>query len=208
MSRRGFTLIELVVASALAALVLGLGAAFLVPALRASSRSAARVELEQRAVLALSRLVKDIEHTSPAGMSLRSNDPVCVAVNPLEEVRPNGDLIWSESYVIYYHDSAQGLFIRRLWPPGNPTPTSAQTKRARPKKLTPMELADIVSNPPVDYTVLARDVTDFQILQAGDDFLVKQPVRFELTLERKVAGGRQQDERVVYSRTAFAREQR
>lgn len=208
MSRRAFTLIELVVAAALAALVLGLGSAYLVPALRATSRSAARVELEQRAVVALSRLVNDIEHTAPAGMSLRSSAPVCVAVNRLDEVRPNGDLIWSDAYVIYYHDSVNNLLIRRLWPPGDPAPNSAQTKRGKPKKLSPSELADIVSRPPVDYSILARDVQSFEILQAGDDLLVKQPVQFRLTLERKVAGGRRQDERVVYSRTAFAREQR
>ncbi|MGE0492092.1 MAG: hypothetical protein AB7S38_22955 [Vulcanimicrobiota bacterium] len=207
MIRRAFTLAEIVIAATLALLVLGLAAGYLMPALRASTRSATRVELDQRAVIALSRLVREAESTSPAGLSLRSTDPVCVAVNPLEEVRPNGDLIWSESYVIFYFDRARGQLLRRQWPPGDPAPTPAQTRRSKPKKLTPDELADIVSRP-APVSVLARDVTSFSILQSGDDLLMKMPIRFELVMEKTIAGGRQQAERVVYSRTAFTREQR
>lgn len=204
--RRGFTLVEVMVAAALGVLVLGLAAGYLVPALRASDRGSSEVEMEQQAVLALSQIERDAGRTTPEGLSLRAEAPVCLAVNPRDEVEPDGTVVWSDSYIIYSFDKKRGLLIRRQWPPGMPTPTAAEQVRIHPKRLTPARLAQIAAAAPVHYSVVARGVQDFRILQAGTDGLVRQPIHIVLTLQRKVPG-HQTPEQWIYSRSLFVREQ-
>lgn len=202
---KGFTLLELVVAAALAFLVLGLATAYFIPAMRISARVGTRVEMQQMAAAALAHLERDLRTTSTGGVSLKSVAPAAVAANPLERVAPDGTLVWSATYLVTFFD--QGRLRRREWPPEPPVRNSRYLVPSRAKRLEPAVLQSL-TQPPFGgaVTTLASGVTAFRILQAGTDQALVQPLRFELELEREVASDRR--ERLRYSRTVFLSEQR
>ena len=122
---RAFTLVELLVAATLSILLLGMMFAFLVPTMRASVRGSSRVEMQQQAVVALSRMAEDLEATAPAGIAIYApdampanaadlpqlganwtpllmvKDPVDMSIVRLNNVNASGQQVWDTHAVIY-----------------------------------------------------------------------------------------------------------
>ncbi|HEY3997510.1 MAG TPA: hypothetical protein VGO93_01505 [Candidatus Xenobia bacterium] len=74
MDRQGNSLLELIVAMALSAVVFTLMVAYLVPTLRASTKGQVRAEMQQQAMLALGRIADDLQRSSPGGVSLNDSE--------------------------------------------------------------------------------------------------------------------------------------
>ncbi len=221
MTRRAYSLLEVILSLALITLVMGLTLAFLFPALRASVRGTLRVEMQQQAVTALNRLCSDVRRTSVAGLSLRSGPPpIAVAACPVSgpdlrsgqpgPMQPDGTVVWSDFFVIYYLDESSRKLMRREWPPGPPAPTVEETTIIKPRRLSPARLAQILSQPAANEMVLATDVASFEIEPGpgGSDSEVAQPVRFRLVLERRGNTGHLSQERFIYTRSVFLRNQK
>src|SRR5579883_2669017 len=99
--------------------------AFLVPTMRASVRGSSRVEMQQQAVVALSRMAEDLEATAPAGIAIYApdampadkadlpqlgpnwapllmvNGPVDMSIVRLNNVNASGQQVWDSHAVIY-----------------------------------------------------------------------------------------------------------
>lgn len=221
MTRRAYSLIEIIFSLALIGLVAGLSLGFLFPALRASVRGTLRVEMQQQAVTALNRLCGDVRRTSVAGLSLRSGTPpIAVAACPVSgpdlrlgqagPLQPDGTVVWSDFFILYYLDETSRKLMRREWPPGPPAATTEETTIVKPRRLSPARLAQIVAQSGSNEMVLATEVTRFEIEHApgGSDGEVKQPVRFRLVLERRGNTGHQSQERFIYTRSVFLRNQK
>jgi type II secretory pathway pseudopilin PulG len=213
----GFTLFEVIVFIALTLVLLGLAAGFLVPALRLSSRASLKIEMQQQAVAALSRLSREAQLTSVGGLTLRTTSPpVALAINPLKEVQADGTMIWDTRFIVYFCEG--GRLVRRQWPPGPPEQTPDESMEGRAKRLSGERLLQVVepllsSTSPtpaaLDYNVVATGVTEFSIEAGGDDAEVRQPIQFRLTLQRRGNLGKEDNvETFTYSRTVYLRNQR
>lgn len=218
-SKAAFTLIEMLAVCFLLSLTLSLSIEFLIPAIRASTRGSIRVDLQQEAIHALSSLCSEMQRSSPSGISLNSStNPIAVAVCPLSRpasragepapVQPNGTLVWSSFFSLYYVEPASGEFRLQEWPPVGASamlnPTAAESDTARPRRLDPLRLRQVIaSGQAAPFSVLARGVRKFQILYptGGTDLLYIQPVTFRLTLGRTGNTGETQEQRFIYSRT-------
>jgi len=107
--RRGLTLLELMLAGGLMALLLTLTLSFLVPSLRASSRAALRVDLQQRANLAMEALSQDLQRCSASSIWLF---PQGVCMQRLNSFTTGGMQLWEGSRVTYQWAAAGGPLVR------------------------------------------------------------------------------------------------
>lgn len=140
--RGGFSLLEMVVAMALLAIVLDILYQLLVPGLRVWMNGSARAELQQSGVVATNWLAQEfttstgdsvvIEHlqyTDPSGQT-RSCDTLSF-YSPFDDSHqvqyqpPLGTLLWQKR-VIYYMDTAKHLLCRQEQPltPATTDPTN------------------------------------------------------------------------------------
>lgn len=201
--KRGFTILEIMVSAALLLLATGLIFQFLVPALQASSRSQVRVEMQQTATVALEYMVRDLERTSPGGVTLESG---ILAVNPVEQLQNDGTLIWEDVFVVYYWDTTNQRLIRREWPPGPPAPRPEHLFRGRAKRLDSAILSQI-SVPAPDDRVMATGVIDFAVEDTGTGVLA-QPLTVRLRLQRGANTGRSEQETFEMKRVVYLEKQR
>lgn len=111
------TLIELLLAGGLLALLLTLTLSFLVPSLRASSRGALRVDLQQRANLALEAAVEDLQRCTPSSVWLFP-DGMCL--QRLDSFTSGGVQVWEPTLITYHWNSGDGRLTREVWLPGKP----------------------------------------------------------------------------------------
>ncbi|MEW6284034.1 MAG: prepilin-type N-terminal cleavage/methylation domain-containing protein [Candidatus Eremiobacterota bacterium] len=177
--RRGLTMVELLVSMAVFSLLAALLVSALVAVMRMSYRGTLRANLQGQATLAITRLVGDLQRSSPAGVSMSSG---AVAICPMDGLTGQGTAVWGSSLAIYSRDGRR--LLRERWPPGPPDP-SRQLAPSFPIHLTPQELAAFASGTNGTEVVLARDVEEFRLSGAGADLsirlkLARGPDTFEL----------------------------
>lgn len=176
---RGFTLIEVLVAAALTLILLGLIYWFLVPSLRLSSQGAARVEGQQQALNALNRAERDLQQSAPGGVSLfpqdpaNPNDPVGVALVPLEDVDNDGQQLWNSNFTLIYWDRAARKLRRKTAPCPAPDPH-------KPSRLSLAEFKALCDTQNGSEQFLASEVSDFEVLPGP-------PLALVLEVERKTS---------------------
>lgn len=196
--RRGFTLLEVLVAAVLTLLVMGVAFGYLVPAWRASARIQTRVELQQSAVVALDRLTAELKTSAPGGVTLSDGVPRILAINPVEKVQGNGLVVWKSSYILYVFE---GDRLERIeWPPGGPAASPSQQLPTRAKRLPRSQLVAIASAGDVARRQVAGDVVDFSWTHPGSPDVFTQPLTFRLELSRATSA-QPQAERVVLQRS-------
>jgi hypothetical protein len=182
----------MLVACALFVLVITLTFGYLIPASKAAYRFRERSHLQQSAVIALSHIGMAAATTSPSGFSwsAASDGAVALGFNPWQELQAaNGLLRWQDSFEMFWWDQDRHELRRRRWPPGPPTPTPDESTLARPKRLLPARLAEVVQTSAPALT-LAYGVTDFSVEQQGVAGELIQPVTVRITL---VERGRELD---------------
>jgi type II secretory pathway pseudopilin PulG len=118
---RAFTLVEILVASTIALLLLGVIVQLLVNSTRISIKGANQVELQQRALVVGDRLANDLRSTTGAGLGvLESSGDKWITIHPRKaEVGP---IAWQDQVIVYHWD-APALYTYRFEP--SPTPTDA-----------------------------------------------------------------------------------
>jgi prepilin-type N-terminal cleavage/methylation domain-containing protein len=102
--QRGFTLVEILVASSIALLLLGVIVNLLVQSTRISLKGANQVELQQRAMMVGDRLANDLRTTTGAGLGAVDNaGEKFITIHPRQaEVGPVG---WQQKVVVYAWNS-------------------------------------------------------------------------------------------------------
>lgn len=137
-------------------LLTGILSQALIPALRYSAEARVRVELQQSGVLALNRLVRDLQNTAEAGVSIRSTTPDVVAINTFGNIDGAGRPVWSDTVSIYYHLPS----LRQL---AAEEPTLTSSSSSLPNSLTDAQLANFISNSGHKERILAREVESFRV---------------------------------------------
>jgi prepilin-type N-terminal cleavage/methylation domain-containing protein len=143
--RRGFTLLEIIVATFLFSLLMTMLFEFLVPTMRASVRVSNRVSLQDAGMVVLTRMVADIESTADGGigfftsathagylpgpgMTFREPYTLAVGINPIYRVNgvnSNAYQAWTQKIVVYVYrpgpagNPQAGALYRKECPPGD-----------------------------------------------------------------------------------------
>lgn len=214
-------MLELVITIALTLLVTSLSALFLQSSSRALTRTTMRSEMQQQALIAMQKLLTDLRRSCCAGIAIRSDvAPRALAICPLSQpglragsstaVLNNGELLWSDFFLIYFYDAQNQTLNYREWPPGNPTAATDELDITKPRRLTTTRIAQILSLPATRQLTLVTGLTGFDIIYppGGSDLLLIQPLTIKLTLQRKGNTGRPQPETFTYQRSVFIPEQR
>jgi len=164
------------VSSSVSLLVIGLLFVMLVAGMRLYRHGSSRSELQVAATLGLGRLAADLDRTTPAGLSVRSDG---VGLVPLRGISADGRQLWREELILYWHSPSSQTFLRRAsedptYDPTNPLTLSKDALQA-------LFLAD---GP--EPTVMARDVVSLEISRPTGRLLhvrlelAREALRFEL----------------------------
>ena len=104
--RSGLTLVEIMIASSVLLLLVGLFFSVLVPTFRCSARDSIKVEMRQSAMHALNRIEKDLKQTVVGGLSLSpatSSDSLSgLSLVRFIDVGASGAVTWEERAHIYF----------------------------------------------------------------------------------------------------------
>lgn len=209
---RGFTIPEVLVAAALLGLLTTLFVWFLVPALRMSAQGAARADLQQMAVLGTNRIAADLQDTAVGGVSILpravtdpTNDPVVLAMVPIEDVDTEGRRLWRDELVVYLWDRAQQRLYRKTWPPAPPASLSVDPLPTnRPSSFTAADLLSLAATPNGTERSVATGVVHFDVLHAGGAGPLTQPLTVEIGIEQDIPG-QETDERFDFVKTVTLR---
>lgn len=221
MSRRGISVLEIVIALTIVLVVSSIGALLLQSSSRAAIRTTLRTEMQQQALIAMQRLVTDLRRSCCSGVSIRSGAaPIAIAICPLSQARlragaqpgvaNSGELLWSDFFMLYSYDAAAHTLNYREWPPGGPAPTAEEIDPTRPRRLAAGRIAQILNDAPLRPVILLSGLTAFEISYppGGSDLLLIQPVTLKITLQRKGNTGHPEPETYTYQRSVFLPEQR
>ena len=182
--RSGFSLVELIVTSGLVVLLGSLFVWFLVVTSQATSQGSARVDIQQRTILVLKRIVDDLRQCSPETVTCLSQadatgpEPIALSMIPIEDVDNEGRKRWKPQVVGYYWKQDDRSLHYRKWadPSGlglDPLPHDS------PYRLTLDELRAFAG---VSGTQLASGVANFDAEKLGE------AVRLKMAIEKDVAG--------------------
>ena len=195
--RLGFTLFEIVVTSALASLLLTLAIQIVIPAMKSSAATSARVQMQQSAVIALNRMVADLESSLAAGIALHNNDTtgeVFLGIHPIVDVtstKPSTQ-IYSRQMVLYRHLAGSNLLQRQLWPP-NPSGNAPSVDGVKiPSPFMALRLSNddlhILCTAAHDRQTLSQDVKSFRMVSSAAPPQIGQPIQMRLELSRSEHG--------------------
>lgn len=185
----GWTLIELLVASVLGVLLLGMTVSFLIPSMRYSGEGAARAEVQQQAIMALNAMEADLRTTSVSGLTISYGNqtaPPGFAVQPVEDVTQRGAQVWKLGLYVSYWDKTEGRLVRETWPPTPPGSLQTTLVNTEPNRITDPDFLGLVSNKNGSERYLASGVTNFTVRHAGiSTTAITPPITLNVTLERK-----------------------
>lgn len=203
MRARGLTLVEVLIASSMAVLLVWLLYQLLVPVAQAGSRTSVRVHMAQQATLAMDTIGRLLQSSGGSGISYlpasTSGGPVVLAISPRAGLAATGRQIYSNEIEVVVWQPADGRLSIRTWPPGPPnlglTPDSSS-----PTILTATQLGSFV--PIADQAkLLASNVVEFQPLSS----FPPSPVSIMNIVLEKDVPGRTTPERFELNRSVYFR---
>lgn len=199
-ARRGFTFVEVLIASTLTALLFGLVAMAFAPTLRNVGRSLLQAELQQQVDTTLRWIEGDLKRTVGGGVGLLPPDPdlpqqpVALGIVRLDTVASDGRQVWETQAVVYVWDRTRKRLIRRVYPPEPPTGLDVTFSAESPLQLAPEALLPIATELNNDYRILATGVQRFEVTHGGaSDTAIEPPLAVTLELGRPLPGGRDTD---------------
>ena len=146
-SRRGITLVELLVAATLFLLIGSLALNFFISLTRSSLRGLAKGAAEQQAVIIFQNLLRDMQSTSSNAVtwdpSLAPSNWRVLAIQPIEDVSNQGSLVFNvQKLILYTWDPVTKKLVRKEWLTGVPGLTLFAND---PQRLTTGQLNALVS---------------------------------------------------------------
>ncbi len=151
-ARKGFSLIEILVACVLLILILTLIFQVVIPMGRGTVRGSQQMELQQVGTNAINKLADDLQKAPPAGITRipatgppPGNTPLLLSIQPLSGVDSIGQQVWSEQLIIYWWYPGSQELRRMTWPPGYPL--GRRPDIDEPFKPTWNELKRLTDNP-------------------------------------------------------------
>jgi prepilin-type N-terminal cleavage/methylation domain-containing protein len=209
MRRRGFTLLELVIAMCVSAVIMTSLYQLFLSGARVYARSQARADLQASGLAGMALLVRDLRATSISTLTVETDgaDPTPAIALRVEDPDLVGSAIFapSASFVVYYLDRDAHRLIRKTWPRTDvadlslsPDPISAG------RRLTAEELAKICAAPNGTEAPVAHFVSEFTASPARFPSLAPLPsLGVTLTLEQAISSD--QTVREVVSDSAIPR---
>lgn len=181
MGRRGFTYTEILVALFLLGVVSLLVARVLMASLHTSAKESARMEMEQTALFALQKVVRDLQLTSVGGVSYLpkgEGQTSGVAINPFDDVSAEGNLAWQNRAIAFTWEPTTGLLNRAVLD-GLPSPSLTA-----PTRLSTGELGAALAS--ARGVTLSRGVVDFEVLNREPVTMTSRALMVRLELERTI----------------------
>jgi hypothetical protein len=209
---RGITLVELIIAAGLTILFFSLVISFLIPVMRASVLGTVRTGIQQEAVRALNSVVGDVRRSASAGLSLFSSGtepetgPVYLGIIRLLDVNHLGNQQWETALIVYSWKGRGQPLIRKTWSAPPPSLGIALAPNL-PQRVPRAALSSIADEPSLQGVILAKDVAEFRIDSPDTEYSISSPLTVEILIQRKAATGRNDLEKVRFSRTIDLRNQ-
>ena len=219
---RGATMIEMLITTAVLAVVGSLSILLLSRTGRVTQRGTLMVEMQEQAQVALTRISDDMRRSCCEGVSTRSAaqpHALCICPTSRPDLRPgepppvkseDGSLRWSSFFQFYYHDNQSQELRYREWPNGSVDAIGEETNIAKPRRLSPDRIRDILDGTGSNERRLATGVVAMNLIYpsgGGDGFYV-QPLTIELKLERQGAIDSPNPERFTLSKSVFLTQQK
>lgn len=183
-------------------LLMGLLTQFLIPAMRYSAEGQVKVEMQQQAIIAINKMVADLQRTTVGGLSLRTVDPVTMAVVRIDTIDGNGFPSWASEAQVYWYDSGRERLMRETYPP-QPPALGTVFLTSKPSTFSSIDLQDIASTDNGAERSLAMNVKRFEVRDADADPGL-QALVLELELEKDIPHT-DRKAKVVMSRYVYLR---
>ncbi|HEY4002214.1 MAG TPA: hypothetical protein VGO93_25300 [Candidatus Xenobia bacterium] len=196
----GYSLLEVIIASALALIVLGVGSVLLVPSLRASARGSAQSEMENQAVLVSNLLFRDLDAAVAQGVSLKS-DGQTMAVMPIQDLQDDATMTWHTEFVVYTWDVPNARVLRRVWSSPGPPALAVTMDGSKPIRIDDASMSVLAGATSLETRILASGVTAFSLQQGGPAPSVTDCVTLTMGLQRASNNGKTTPERFWYTRS-------
>lgn len=188
--KKGFTLVELLIAGGLGLLILGLMFSFFTRTTKITARGTLRTDMQQAAMRVMSSISKDLELSAASGVSIDGGGaakcPVRMGIVPILNVLDDGTQQWDNRLTVYSWSSSGSPVIKKIWKNGDP-PASAITVSLNglmPLRVSETVLSSIADEPKLQAQILANGVTSLEITHNGVGSAVESPVTVTIKLER------------------------
>jgi prepilin-type N-terminal cleavage/methylation domain-containing protein len=205
--RRGFTLIEVLLAAVLGLLLLGLMVSTLVPIMKYSAWGYSRAELLQAASLVSTRLTTDLQKAPKAGIYLP--DPATaqhalLSIRGISEVTDSGLPVYDPQLICYDWEATSASLTRKLWPPGQALESQAiPLPLDRPTCLGPTDVRTVMNQVNgTEHRLASGILTKFALTPASAQ--ITWPLHLSMTFKLQVPGRVAETylhEADIYSRT-------
>lgn len=155
-----FTLVEVMLGSALGLLLLVVMVLTLVPLMRYGSWASGRATVVQAAMLVGERLGGDLQRAPLTGISLPTDqEPGLLAIHGVVGVTDSAAAAWDQSVILYRWDASQGSLLRVVWagPPG-------ANLAGAPLRLSVNEIRNALAQPALSRRSLVQGLlTEFRL---------------------------------------------
>jgi prepilin-type N-terminal cleavage/methylation domain-containing protein len=185
--RRGFTLLEVLVASALAALLLTVLLSVSSTVYRIGNTEIQRSAAESRALLSVRKLEMDLLGSAPAGITL-ADDGTRAIIHPVEGLSGGIRVVFQDRFWYWTWDAAAKVLVRAELT----SPPSSLAFDGTAIRWSPGDLAGLPANGGGRPTWVIDWVTGFQVKGPDDVALpaIGSPIFFELETEVPIASQR------------------
>jgi hypothetical protein len=181
----GFTVVEVLIFSAISLLVLGVLTQLFITATKKTEDSRLRVDLQQKGLLVLRQFEKDINMTSARGLAAAvSGDDYVLAMTPIQARNPGQ---WQITHQVLYvfksgekelhwREALKDDFIEELFP-------------SKPYLPGPSELLDLAVNSTGKARILSANVEDFSLVDrnGSETQFQSQPLMLDMKLRRPLS---------------------
>ncbi len=195
-SRGAISLLEIMIAGSLGLLVLGYVTYLLVQTTRSSLRAQAQVGLQQLALTTMNRLVRDLQSSTPAGITwepdLGPTHLRVLAIQPLLDVDGDGLPIYADTHLLTYaFDPALRSLRRREWLPPQTMPVPLSN--TNPSRLTNSQLLGCLSTNQFSLETSVPNLNSFQFSNPYPPPNLGNPFELDLGFRQHVVSGTQDE---------------
>jgi|GEM_PF-4733188 len=188
--KKGFTLVEVLIAGGLGVLILGMIFSFFTRTTRITARGTLRTDMQQAAMRVMTSISRDLELSAVSGVSIdggtAAGDPVRMGIVPILNVLDDGTQQWDNRLTVYSWSSRGSPVIKKAWKNGDPPALAVplSLNGLMPLRVSGIVLSSVAGEPGLQAQILANGVTSFEITHNGVGSSVEPPVTVTIELER------------------------